>query len=203
MTSKFSHIQKNLWKGPGKLKESSSISTGYSQLDQYLPGGGWPIGALTEILLVNTEQPPIWLIVPALAKLEYEKRWQAWIAPTGIPYAPAIANTGIDISKTLVISPPTHKDILWATEQTLESGVCSAVLFWPHKMLTTTSHRLQIAAKNGHSFGLCFCSSKNTKHNTMATLRILFNPDYQGGEITILKSRGIKPTRKIKLVRKY
>lgn len=203
MISKFNPIHKDLWKGPGKLKESSSISTGYSQLDQYLPGGGWPIGALTEILLANTEQPPLWLIVPALAKLECEKRWQAWIAPTGIPYAPAIANTGIDISKTLVICPSTYKDILWATEQTLDSGACSAVLFWPHKMLTTTSRRLQIAAKNGHSFGLCFYPSKNIRHNTMATLRILFNPDCQGGEITILKGHGIKPTKKIKLVRKY
>ena len=79
MTSKFDYIQKNLWKGPGKLKENSSISTGYSQLDQYLPSGGWPIGALPEILLANTEQPPIWLIAPAC----YRKHWHRYLKNIG------------------------------------------------------------------------------------------------------------------------
>ena len=55
----------------------------------------------------------MWLITPALASLEREKRWQVWIGPNGIPYAPALAKTGIDLSRTLIIHPPTRKDLLW------------------------------------------------------------------------------------------
>ena len=197
----ISETRTDLWKGASKFKDILSISTGYSQLDQYLPGGGWPLGALTEILIENTEEPPVWLIAPALASLEREKRWQVWIGPNGIPYAPALAKTGIDLSRTLIIHPPTRKDLLWTIEQTLESNICSAVLSWPHKIYGMTSRRLQLAAKNSRSLSLCFCSSSYVQNQTMATLRLLFYPNRQGAKITILKCHGSKPIKTLQLIR--
>lgn len=201
MIFNIGQTQEGLWTGTSKFKNAYSISTGYAQLDQCLPGGGWPLGALTEILIENTAEPPIWLVIPALAKLEYEKRWQAWVGPSGIPYAPALGKSGIDLSKTLIIHPTTYKDMLWTIEQTLCSNACSAVLSWPNKIHSTASRRLQLAAKNSRSLGICFFSRNYAQHHTMAALRLLFRPNLQGAEITILKCRGAKPRENLQLIR--
>ena len=201
MILNIGRTQEGLWTGVSKFNDAYSISTGYAQLDQYLPGGGWPLGALTEILIENTTEPPIWLVIPALAKLECEKRWQAWVGPSDIPYAPALAKSGIDLSKTLVIHPATYKDMLWTIEQVLGSNACSAVLCWPDKIHSTSSRRLQLAAKKSRSLGVCFFSPGYAQHHTMATLRLLLRPNLQGAEITILKCHSAKPKVSLQLVR--
>ncbi|GIT26179.1 MAG: hypothetical protein CM1200mP41_22230 [Gammaproteobacteria bacterium] len=40
-----------------------------SPLDAYLPGGGWPLGALTEILIDDIAHSPLWLVLPGLLQL--------------------------------------------------------------------------------------------------------------------------------------
>lgn len=197
-----SQIRKDIWKGPSKCNNACSLSTGYPQLDQYLPSGGWPLRAVTEILVENIAETPIWLIAPALVELGHEQRWQAWIAPTGIPYAPALEYAGINLSKMLLIHPPKNSDLLWTIERTLGSSVCSAVLSWPHKLHGTASRRLQLAARNGRSWGLCFLSASHAAHQTMAALRLLFRPNRQGAAITILKCRGAKPIEALQITRK-
>jgi hypothetical protein len=179
-----------------------TVSTGFLQLDQYLPGGGWPLGTLTEILIENTTVPPLWLIAPALATLSREQHWQAWIAPPSIPYAPALAAAGIDLSKVLLIHPRLRNDTLWAVEQTLRSGACSAVLFWPWQQNSTVLRRLQLAAERGRSWGLCFRSCHSIKHHSMAALRLLFRVNRDGAEISVLKCHGNKPLMGLQLDRK-
>ena len=194
-------IRKDIWRGVSGFTKTLSLPTGYPQLDQCLPSGGWPLGALTEILVENTTETPLWLITPALVALSQEQRWQALVAPTGIPYAPALANAGINLSKMLLIHPSTRNDLLWTIEQSLASNICSAVLSWPQRLHGTTSHRLQLAAKRGRSWGLCFCSYNHAQHQTMAALRLLFRPNRRGAEITILKCSGGKPVKNLQLIR--
>jgi hypothetical protein len=161
------------------------------------------LGALTEILVEDIAETPLWLITPALVALGHEQRWQAWIAPTGIPYAPALANAGINLSKTLLIHPPNRNDLLWTIEQTLGSNICSAVLSWPQRLRVTASRRLQLAAKRGCCWGLCFYSCNHAQYQTMATLRLLFRPNRQGAEVIILKCRGRKSMQNIQLIREF
>ena len=195
-------MRQDIWRGTSGFTNVSSLPTGYPQLDQYLPGGGWPLGALTEILVENIAEIPLWLITPALATLSHQQRWQTWVAPTGIPYAPALANAGIDLSKMLLIRTSTRSDMLWTIEQSLRSNICSAVLSWPQQLRSTTSRRLQLAAKHGHSWGLCFFSCKYAEYQSMAALRLLFRPNRRGAEVKILKCRGGKPINNIQLIRK-
>ena len=195
------HARRDIWRGVPKSATKSTISTGFPQLDQCLPGGGWPLGTLTEILIEDTNNPPLWLIMPALAALSRKQHWQAWIAPPSIPYAPALATAGIDLSKVLLIHPRLRNDALWAVEQTLRSSACNAVLFWLLQQNGTALRRLQLAAERGHSWGLCFRSYHSAQHHTMASLRLLLHLNRDGTKINILKCRGGKPLADLQLAR--
>jgi len=57
-----------------------------------------------------------------------EAPWLVWIAPPHEPYAPALAQQGIELTRLLVVRPAGATEALWAAEQALGSGVCAAVL---------------------------------------------------------------------------
>src|SRR6187397_380765 len=113
------------------------LPSGHAALDRCLPGGGWPQHGLIEILTDRYGIGELSLLVPALAALcrpiasnaaphdESRDGWLAWISPPYQPYAPALAACGIDVSRVLVVRA---EPSLWAMEQALRSGACSAVL---------------------------------------------------------------------------
>ena len=70
----------DIWRGGETPSENGTgISTGVSQLDAVLPGGGWPRGALTEILIPDEGIGELSLVMPALARLSHARRWLAWV----------------------------------------------------------------------------------------------------------------------------
>ncbi len=139
--------------------------------------------------------------MPALRALRRQGYWQAWIKPPNIPFAPALVESGIDLSKMLIIRPGRWKDILWATEQSLGSGSCSAVLFWPEKPDGTALRRLQLAAERGRTLGLCFRDHRSAGTHSTAALRLLYQPGLKTTQLSILKCRGGRLTEKLELVR--
>jgi len=40
-----------VWRGSGQFSARTGLASGYPRLDRCLPGGGWPLEALTEILI--------------------------------------------------------------------------------------------------------------------------------------------------------
>ena len=48
--------------------DAQVIGTGHAALDAELPGGGWPVGALTELLQAAPEEPIWQLLLPALVQ---------------------------------------------------------------------------------------------------------------------------------------
>src|SRR6185437_11630773 len=89
-----------------KLKDASAAparpvwSTGKSSLDARLPGGGWPTASLIEVLLDETGLGEVQLFLPALVACQRsggDARWLVWIAPPHEPYAPALAQSGIEL----------------------------------------------------------------------------------------------------------
>ncbi|MBO66746.1 MAG: SOS cell division inhibitor SulA [Acidiferrobacteraceae bacterium] len=200
---KIDLINKNraVSKGLSGIKNYPILPTGYTELDQYLPGGGWPLGTLIEILIRRMEEVPLWLIIPALQQLNNDSRWQAWISPIHIPYAPALMSAGIDLSKVLILNPPTHKDVVWTIEQCLSSGVCSAVIFWLQTLTNKNSRRFKLAAKHGDSWGICFCLLDHAQHETVSSLKLSYRPTRHGADINILRCTGKKPNKNLQINR--
>src|SRR5947209_19452925 len=78
-----------VWRGAAPGRFSGTVSTGYAALDRELPGGGWPIGALTEILGSQEGIGELQIGLPALVRLSNAGKRIVWLAPPHLPYAPA------------------------------------------------------------------------------------------------------------------
>lgn len=174
------------------------LATGFSALDTALLGG-WPVGALTEILVPHPGIGELRLLTPALARLSREPRWLAWVAPPFIPYAPALAAHGIDLARVLIVHPQTEDDALWAVEQALRAGTCGAVLAWVKRSDTASMRRLQLAAEAGGSWGIVFRSQYSVVQTSPAALRLRLAARPGGVAVEILKRRGGWPMGPIAL----
>lgn len=169
---------------------ASALPTGFAELDAHLPGGGWPRGALTEILLAREGIGELRLLLPALARISRENTWLAWVAPPHVPYAPALAASGIQLKRLLVTRPRTAADAWWTAEQAMRSGACSAVLAWLDTADERRMRRLQLGAETGHTWGVLFRPASAASSRSPAALRLKL--EARGGDVLvhILKRRG-------------
>lgn len=101
---------------------ANTLSTGFPALDAVLPDAGWPLGALTEILVSREGTGELRLVMPALAELAARGRWLAWVAPPYVPYAPALVARGIVLPRLLWVRSRHTAQQLWSAEQALRSG---------------------------------------------------------------------------------
>ena len=189
-----------IWQGQSHIQQADleCLPSGYSKLDQHLPGGGWPQNSLTEILLDNYGTGELRLLMPALTHLSFptddsDSGWIAWIAPPFEPFPPALKEWGMNLSKILIIWPNRFKDILWAVEQALSSGTCAAVLLWPNILDDVASRRLQLAAKKGQSWAIAFRPFNAQSQISAAKLRIRMDVSAEGTHLNIFKICGGRP----------
>lgn len=195
---------RHLWRaadGPGA--DRGTFTTGFSALDAELAGAGWPEDGLTEVLSDAAGVGELRLLLPALAQLSQRRpRWIAWIGAPHLPYAPALAAAGVDTDRMLLVHPKNHQDQLWATEQALKSGTCSAVLSWPdpNHLRHADLRRLQLAAREGGTWGVLFRPEAAVATASPAELRLLIESwDGDAGTLglRVLKRRGGWPTEGI------
>src|SRR5690606_14965404 len=79
------------------------VASGFSALDRELPGGGWPRGALTELLCDGAGQGELSLLLPALTQLCANGGWLILIAPPHPLHAGALAAAGIPLERLLLV----------------------------------------------------------------------------------------------------
>ncbi len=188
-----------------KLKDASAAparpvwSTGKSSLDARLPGGGWPTASLIEVLLDETGLGEVQLFLPALVACQRstqagsEAPWLVWIAPPHEPYAPALAQQGIELGRLLVVRPSTATEALWAAEQALSSGVCAAVLLWLKGTDDRWLRRLKLAAEAGGSLGVLFRPARHRFESSPANLRLSLSRGEHEAHVDLLKVQGGRP----------
>lgn len=175
-----------IWRGGRSATPAHVVATGHAQLDQLL-GGGWPQGALTELLSTHSGIGEMRILLPALANLS-RSRWVVLVSPPYMPYAPALANHGLNLKQLLVVRPG-PQDRLWATEQCLRSSACGAVLSWFDDLDFRRSRRLQLAAEAGQSCGFIF-RNRDSSEATAAALRLALNGSNSALQLAVLKQRG-------------
>ncbi len=180
-----------IWRGDRLAQAGADVlPTGFAELDEQLPGGGWPRGALTEILIEREGIGELRLLLPALARASEQSGWQAWVAPPHVPYAPALAAAGVRLKHLLVAKPQSSGDAWWAAEQALRSGACSAVLAWLGTPDERRMRRLQLGAETGHAWGVLFRSAAAAQERSPAALRLRLEATGNGLAVHILKRRG-------------
>lgn len=181
-----------VWRG-GELERvvHATVATGHARLDRELPGGGWPVGTLSEVLHDGVGIGEVGFLAGALARASAEERLVAWIHPPHLPYAPALAQSGLVTERCLVVRPADREDALWAAEQALKSGACGAVLFWPDaKVAYPALRRLQMAAEAGRTMAILFRSTAAERLSTPAHLRVVLAREEGMLTLRIPKRRG-------------
>ncbi len=187
-----------------KLKDASAgpslsrpvWSTGRSALDARLPGGGWPTASLVEVLLGAAGLGEVQLFLPALVQCQRSEGrapWLVWIAPPHEPFAPALAQQGIELARLLVVRPASAVEALWAAEQALSSGVCAAVLLWLKGTDDRWLRRLKLAAQAGGALGILFRPERHRFESSPAALRLLLTAGEQEPRLELLKVQGGRP----------
>lgn len=183
-----------VWRG-GELENAvhATVATGHAALDRELPGGGWPMGTLSEVLHDGIGIGEVTFLCGALARASEGDRLVAWINPPHLPYAPAIAQAAVPLDRCLVVRPANREDALWAAEQALRSGACGAVLFWlGHERRNEYAclRRLQMAAEAGRSMAVFFRSTAAERVSTPAHLRVVLAREEGVLKLRIPKRRG-------------
>jgi hypothetical protein len=185
-----------LLKHPGVWRRSApaqhhvrALPTGLAELDALLPGGGWPCGALSEILFEYDGLGELALLMPALAELTRRRQRVVFVAPPYIPYAPALGAHDLDLRYVVHIEA-TPVEGAWSAEQCLRSGSCGAVLGWLHEADYTLLRRLQLAAESSDALAFLFRPARVANKTSPAALRLQLHANDTQVEIEILKCRG-------------
>lgn len=167
--------------------------SGFTALDAELPGGGWPLGMVTELIARDPGIGELRLLIPLLRQLTLERRIVLLLAPPLTPYAPALAAFGVDLDYLIVIRASHAADRLWAVEQTLKSSSFGALLAWLPQQRTRPEHlrRMQLAAQSCRGPVFLLRELPAQFESSPAPLRLLLLPrPAQRLSVQILKRRG-------------
>lgn len=172
---------------------AAGLPSGFAALDAQLPGGGWPVGTLTELIAREPGVGELRLLVPLLARLTAQRRTVLLLSPPHVPYAPALADFGIDPARLIVVQAAHAADRLWAVDQTLRSAAFGAMLAWlPHER-TTPAHlrRMQLAAASCTGAAFLMRPLAAQQQASPAPLRLLLQPrPDERLAVRLLKRRG-------------
>lgn len=167
------------------------IASGFAALDAELPGGGWPAGALTEVLSRHAGIGEIRLFFPALSTLTRAGSPVFLLAPPWLPYAPAFAGSGIATSRLIVVRPRRPAESLWACEQILKGLSDGALFAWPRHLSPQDARRLQLAVEGKPVLAVLMRPDSAARETTPAALRIALEAAPQARlALRILKRRG-------------
>ncbi|HTT04305.1 MAG TPA: translesion DNA synthesis-associated protein ImuA [Steroidobacteraceae bacterium] len=169
-----------------------ALCSGHAALDALLPGGGWPLGALTELLSDQCGIGELELLLPALQNLARRGRCLVWIAPPYVPYAPALLQRGLALERLLWIRTERPQAALWAAEQALRCPAVGAVLAWSEYIVDRSLRRLQLAAESGDTFGILHRPAAAAGEPSPAALRLQLQPLGEDLGVEIRKARGAR-----------
>jgi protein ImuA len=184
-----------LWRaGQMASRVPPTAPTGWPALDAELPGGGWPLAGLTE-LLGTPASGELALLAPWLRALVHRESGAhelLWVAAPGQPCVTSWQALGLAPQRLVHVTPATAADAAWATEQALRAGSCAAVLWWQGQTVTnTTLRRLHLAAQAGATPLIALRPTAARTLSSPAPLRLACTP--QAGRqlaIEVFKRRG-------------
>ncbi|QDL37111.1 translesion DNA synthesis-associated protein ImuA [Rhodoferax sediminis] len=187
--------------GPGDLSQvwraaelgrvdGAVVPTGQALLDAQLPGGGWPVGAMVEVLQEQAGAHEWDLLLPALVRLAGAHSGpMVLVGSPYVPFSPALAARGLPGERLLCVDAAAPAARLWACEQALRCFDAAAVLAWLPQARASALRRLHMAAQDGGKLFFVFRPAAAQHESSAASLRLLL-----GGidvmTVDIFKRRG-------------
>ncbi|WP_338927528.1 translesion DNA synthesis-associated protein ImuA (plasmid) [Mycetohabitans endofungorum] len=189
-------LHPTLWRGAELARVNECrIDTGYATLNAELPGGGWPQGALIELLISQPGIGELCLLAPALRTLQ--PRAVVLINPPHTMQPLALHYWGLNSAHWCVLRARKTADACWAAEQALRTGSCGAVLLWLASVSADVLRRLHLAAQRGAALFFLLRPLCASRHASPAPLRVALKPARAGMHVTLAKRRG--PTHDVPL----
>lgn len=184
-----------VWRGDAWAQAPQrAVDTGHEQLNAQLPGGGWPLAGMTELLLPIHAHCEWRLLAPALARLLADSSGHAvLVAPPLEPFMPALQAAGVPVPRLCCIRPVGSGAAMaaaWACEQALRCRDVCAVLAWLPQARAATLRRLQLAAAQ-HQALLWVCRpAAQAAQASPAPLRLALRHQGEQLQVQVLKRRG-------------
>lgn len=183
-----------LWTGRRFGRGQRTLPTGQARLDARLPGGGWPLGAVSEIVSASPGLGELSLLLPALAALGERGQWVVLVDPPWVPYPAALHARGLRLERLLWVRTRGEKESLWACEQALAGGRGGAVLAWPQRIAFARLRRLQLAAEANGKLAFLFRPASALQDASPAALRLHLQANgSQDVAVRVVKCRGSRP----------
>lgn len=147
--------------------------TGHALLDAQLPGGGWPVGALCEVLQPLAGLHEWQLVLPALAQATARRAGAVVaVAPPCEPFGPALKAQGLPPERLCVVRADSARAAFWAAEQALRCGDVLAVMAWLPQAPAAALRRLQLAAAQQQQLLWVFRPASAAPQASPALLRL-------------------------------
>ncbi|MGP8437838.1 translesion DNA synthesis-associated protein ImuA [Paraburkholderia fungorum] len=182
-------IHPSLWKGNQLARSvSRTVATGYDRLTRELPGGGWPLGALVELMVQQPGIGELRLLQPAL--LSVAKRAIVLVKPPKVPNALGLSYIGMPAYKLMRLEPQSAADALWSTEQILKANTCGAVILWQQHIRAESLRRLSLHAQSSEALFFVLRPLAAAQDTSPASLRLSLRPIENGVQIEIIKRKG-------------
>lgn len=184
-----------VWRGQALASRSGPVlASGHAALDAQLPGGGWPLDAMVELLQPSAGQPFWQLLLPALVQsLDQQRGPVVLVAPPHAPFSPALAAQGLQADRLLCIRAERPAERLWAAEQALRCADVPAVLAWlPHEphVRDDAMRRLQLAGSDRPRLLFALRPLQAEAGGSPARLRLALETDGDSLQVRIVKRRG-------------
>ncbi|WGS55011.1 translesion DNA synthesis-associated protein ImuA (plasmid) [Paraburkholderia sp. D15] len=178
-----------LWRG-SQLggRHTRVVVSGSPQLDAGMPGGGWPRGALTELLVSGHGVGEMRLLRPALAAIA--DRPVMLLQPPHRLQPAALAAWGLSAEHVRVLHAGKTADALWAAEQILRAGTTGALIFWQNHVRPESLRRLHLAAQTSDTLFFLIRPLAAASDASTAPLRLALRPVRDGVNVEFVKRRG-------------
>ncbi|UFS56461.1 hypothetical protein LN050_00795 [Comamonadaceae bacterium M7527] len=168
------------------------LPTGNASVDALLPGGGWPQGALVELIQSGTDrlaptQAVCSLLLPALIQLQQERvgvaahaAHVAWVGTVGHSalaqslslFGPSLVAKGLDVSRLVWVQHASDKAKAWAAQELLRCADVAGVVVCLAQADAHLLRRLHYSAAQHGKYLWAIRPAQAMAHASPAVLRM-------------------------------
>lgn len=196
------HVANAVWRGSelGSEKKEEVVETGFAALNAELPGGGWPVRSLIEILQPQPSLCEWRLLGPSLRRVVQAGGQIVLVSPPKPPHLPGLLQHGLTAKQLIWLDAQLPAERLWATEQLIKANPSGAILAWLAQARNEQLRRLQVCAQSCEALVFLFRPAVGQFDASPAPLRVLadLGADWHL-KVQVLKRRGPLQSRPLNL----